>query len=105
MANPPPKPACLGNPLAAQLAPPSLIDGHVFNGSMDGHLRAYEMSTGRIVWDFDATPEFPTTDGIRANGGSFSATGPTIVDGMLYVNSGYGGQGMAGNILLAFSAR
>jgi len=104
---PPPKPACLGKPgcTAAQLAPPSLIDGLVFNGSMDGHLRAYEMSTGRIVWDFDATPEFPTTDGIRANGGSFSATGPTIVDGMLYVNSGYGGQGMAGNILLAFSAR
>jgi polyvinyl alcohol dehydrogenase (cytochrome) len=72
---------------------------------MDGHLRAYEMAAGKIVWDFDATGEFPTTNGIKANGGSFSATGPTISGGMLYVNSGYGGQGMAGNILLAFSVK
>jgi hypothetical protein len=26
-----------------------------------------------------------------------------LADGILYLNSGYGGQGMAGNILLAFS--
>jgi polyvinyl alcohol dehydrogenase (cytochrome) len=103
---PPPKPACLGKPgcTAAQLAPPSLIEGVVFAGSMDGHMRAYEMATGRIVWDFDATQTLPTTDGITANGGSFSSTGPAIAGGMLYVNSGYGGQGMAGNVLLAFSA-
>jgi len=104
---PPPKPTCLSKPgcTAAQLAPPSLIDGIVFAGSMDGHLRAYEMASGKIVWDFDAEQSFPTTNGIPASGGSFSSTGPTIVDGMLYVNSGYGGQGMAGNVLLAFSAR
>ena len=95
------KPGCT----AAQLAPPSLIEGVVFAGSMDGHLRAYEMACGKIIWDFDATQTFPTTDGIKANGGSFSSTGPTLQDGMLYVNSGYGGQGMAGNVLLAFSAR
>ena len=57
------------------------------------------LENGRI-----ATQSFPTTNGIPASGGSFSSTGPTIVDGMLYVNSGYGGQGMAGNVLLAFSA-
>jgi polyvinyl alcohol dehydrogenase (cytochrome) len=104
---PPPKPECLGKPgcTAALLAPPSLIDGVVFAGSMDGHLRGFEMATGKIIWDFDATQTFPTTDGIKANGGSFSSTGPTIAGGMLYVNSGYGGQGMGGNILLAFSAR
>ncbi|MDQ2776919.1 MAG: PQQ-binding-like beta-propeller repeat protein [Acidobacteriota bacterium] len=104
---PPPRPACLGKPgcTAALLAPPSLIEGVVFAGSMDGHLRAYEMTSGKIIWDFDATQSFPTTDGITAHGGSFSSTGPTIADGMLYVNSGYGGQGMAGNVLLAFSAR
>jgi hypothetical protein len=44
-----------------------------------------------------------STDGIAAHGGSFSATGPTIANGMIYVNSGYGGQGMGGNVLLAFS--
>jgi len=104
---PAPKPLCLGKPgcTAAQLAPPSLIDGVVFAGSMDGHLRAYAMASGKIVWDFDATTTFPTTDGIPANGGSFSSTGPTIANGILYVNSGYGGQGMAGNVLLALSAR
>lgn len=104
---PPPKPACLGKPgcTAAQLAPPSAIEGVVFAGSMDGHLRAWEMAAGKIIWDFDATPQFPTTNGIKANGGSFSGTGPTIADGMLYVNSGYGGQGMAGNVLLAFSVQ
>jgi polyvinyl alcohol dehydrogenase (cytochrome) len=102
---PPPAPACLPKPgcNSAQLAPPSVIDGAVFSGSMDGHLRAFDMAAGKIIWDFNATQTFPTTNGIPASGGSFSSTGPTIVDGMLYVNSGYGGQGMAGNVLLAFS--
>jgi polyvinyl alcohol dehydrogenase (cytochrome) len=103
---PPPAPACLPKPgcNSAQLAPPSAIDGAVFSGSMDGHLRAFDMAAGKIIWDFDGTQSFPTTNGIPANGGSFSSTGPTIVDGMVYVNSGYGGQGLAGNVLLAFSA-
>ena len=35
-----------------------------------------------------------------ATGGSFSSTGPTIADGMLFVNSGCGGQDMDGNALL-----
>ena len=101
---PPPAPTCLAKPgcNSAQLAPPSAIEGAVFSGSMDGHLRAYDMAAGKIIWDFDSAQPFPTTNGIPATGGSFSSTGPTIVDGMLYVNSGYGGQGMAGNALLAF---
>lgn len=104
---PPPPPACLGKPgcSVAQLAPPSAIEGAVFSASMDGHLRAFDMAAGKIVWDFDAARSFPTTNGVPAKGGSFSSTGPTIADGMLYVNSGYGGQGMPGNILLAFSAK
>ena len=104
---PPPKQTCLGKSgcTAALLAPPSLIEGVIFEGSMDGHLRGFEMSTGKIVWDFDTTPDFPTTDGVVAHGGSFSSTGPTIANGMLYVNSGYGSNGMGGNVLLAFSPR
>ncbi len=44
---PPPTPACLAKPgcNSAQLAPPSAIEGAVFSGSMDGHLRAYDMSS------------------------------------------------------------
>lgn len=104
---PPPAPACWAKPgcNSAQLAPPSAIEGAVFSASMDGHLRAFDMTNGKIIWDFDALQSFSTTNGVPANGGSFSSTGPTIADGMLYVNSGYGGQGMAGNVLLAFSAK
>ncbi len=103
---PPPKPACAGKRgcSAAQMAPATLIDGVVFSGSMDGHLRAYSTADGAIVWDFDTLQEFPTVNGVKAGGGSLNATGPVIAGGMLYVNSGYSSLGgMAGNVLLAFS--
>jgi polyvinyl alcohol dehydrogenase (cytochrome) len=102
----PPKPACAGKPgcTAAQMAPATMIPGVVFAGSMDGHLRAYETSSGKVVWDFDTLREFPTVNGVKAKGGSLNATGPTLADGMLFVNSGYGALGgMPGNVLLAFS--
>ena len=70
---------------------------------MDGHIRAFQVKTGAIVWDFDAVRDYTTVNGIPARGGSFSATGATIVDGMLYINSGY--SSMPGNVLLAFSAK
>jgi len=39
-----------------------------------------------------------------ARGGSIDVAGPAIVNGMLFVNSGYGQWGgMPGNVLLAFS--
>jgi polyvinyl alcohol dehydrogenase (cytochrome) len=70
---------------------------------MDGHIRAYRAKTGEIIWDFDAVRDFSTVNGIPAKGGSFASTGATVVDGMLYVNSGY--SSMPGNVLLAFSAK
>jgi len=103
---PAPKPACMGKPgcTPAQMAPATMIPGVVFSGSMDGHLRAYEASTGKIVWDFDTLREFPTVNGVKAKGGSLNGTGPTLAGGMLFVNSGYGALGgMPGNVLLAFA--
>jgi polyvinyl alcohol dehydrogenase (cytochrome) len=47
--------------------------------------------------------EFPTVNGIAAKGGSMAATGVTVADGIVYVNSGY--SSMPGNVLLAFSAK
>ncbi len=87
----PPKPSCLGQRgcATAQMAPPSAIPGIVFSASMDGHIRALRMADGKIVWDYDAAHDFSTVNRIPAKGGSFSATGPTIVDGMLYTTSGY----------------
>jgi polyvinyl alcohol dehydrogenase (cytochrome) len=76
------------------------MPGVVFSGAMDGYLRAYDMKTGKIVWSFNAARNFPSVDGVPTHGGAFSATGATIVDGMVYVSSGY--SGIPGNALLAF---
>lgn len=100
----PPHPDCekIRGCSAAQLAPATLIPGVLFSGSMDGHLRAYEVRNGRVIWDFNTAQDFKTTDGIKAHGGSLNKNGPTVVDGMLYVESG-NFTGMPGNVLLAFS--
>ncbi len=86
----------------AQIAPVTVIPGVVFSGSVDGHLRAYDMRNGHVIWDFNTTREFKTVDGIKAHGGSLNKSGPTVADGMLYVDSG-SFIGMPGNVLLAFS--
>jgi polyvinyl alcohol dehydrogenase (cytochrome) len=70
---------------------------------MDGHLRAYSSADGRILWDFDTAPEFPTVNGVPAHGGSMSGSGPVVAGNMLYVASGFTvTAGMAGNVVLAF---
>lgn len=104
-SSPPPKPACAGSfgCSAAQMAPPTAIPGVVFAGSLDGHLRAYDTHDGSVIWDFNTAQEFRTTNGVKAHGGSMNGSGPTIVSGMLFVNTGYT-NAMDGNVLLAFSA-
>jgi polyvinyl alcohol dehydrogenase (cytochrome) len=102
---PAPKPACIGTPgcSAAQPAPVTVIPGVAFLGSMDGHIRAYETGKGGIIWDFDTVQDFQTVNGVKARGGSIISMAPTIAGGMVYITSGYGGNGMPGNVLLAFS--
>jgi len=81
-----------------------LIEGAVFAGSDDGHLRAYDTTGGRILWDFDTDRDFQTINSIKARGGSIDSTGATIAGGMVYWNSGYSRiPVMPGNVLLAFS--
>lgn len=87
---------------AAQIGPATLIPGVVFSGSMDGHLRAYDVRNGRVIWDFDTAREFKTIDGVEAHGGSLDKNGPTVCDGMLFAESG-NFMGMPGNVLLGFS--
>jgi polyvinyl alcohol dehydrogenase (cytochrome) len=101
----PDKPACLGQVgcSAAQMAPPSEIPGVVFEGSLDGHLRAYDARSGAVIWDFNAAQPFHTINGVKAHGGSFNGAGPDITGGMVYVNAGYTNE-LDGNVLLAFSA-
>jgi polyvinyl alcohol dehydrogenase (cytochrome) len=88
----------------AQSAAVTAIPGVVFSGSLDGHLRAYSATTGAVLWDADTAREFETVNGKAARGGSMDAAGPAVVNGMVFVNSGYGQWGgMPGNALLAFS--
>lgn len=90
----------------AQSAAVTAIPGVVFSGSVDGHLRAYSTNTGKILWDINTARDFPAVNGKSADGGSMDAGGPAVVNGMVFVNSGYGQWGgMPGNVLLAFSVQ
>ena len=94
------KPGCS----PAQSAAVSAIPGIVFSGSMDGHMRAFSSEDGQVVWDFDTRREFPTVNGVPAKGGAIDGPGPVVVNGMLFMTSGYGRFGGApGNVLLAFA--
>jgi len=106
-----PSPECTWGALGcthAQAQAVTVIPGVVFSGSMDGHLRAYSIIDGKILWDTETAKDFATVNGVNASGGSLDRGGATIVNGVVYVNSGSdprGGRhvGQPGNVLLAFS--
>jgi len=82
----------------------TVIPGIVFSGGVDGHLRAYAAEAGRIVWDVDTLGPYRTVNGAPGQGGSLDGPGPVVVDGTLYVGSGYAlFGGMPGNVLLAYT--
>jgi polyvinyl alcohol dehydrogenase (cytochrome) len=83
----------------------TVIPGVVFSGGLDGMLRALSTGTGRLLWEFNTAQDFDTVNRVKARGGSMGSAGPVIVDGMLFVTSGYIGfqNGVPGNVLLAFA--
>jgi polyvinyl alcohol dehydrogenase (cytochrome) len=82
------------------------IPGVVFSGGVSGYLRAYATDDARLLWEVDTARDYATVNSVSARGGAMDGPGPTIVDGMLYVNSGYGQWGgLPGNVLLAFEVR
>ena len=88
----------------AQSAAVSAMPGVAFSGSMDGHLRAYSATNGKIIWDFDTERTYRTVNGVEARGGSLDGPGAVIAGGMVFANSGYTAAGGApGNVLIAFS--
>jgi polyvinyl alcohol dehydrogenase (cytochrome) len=102
-----PHPGCNKTPgcSPAQSAATTAIPGVVFSGGLDGHLRAYDAKNGVIIWDVDTERTFDTVNGVEARGGSLDGSGAVVVDGSVYVNSGYIFTGHTpGNVLLAFSA-
>ncbi len=92
--------------LAANSAAPAVTQGIVFAGSNDGHIRAYAITDGHILWDYNTVQKYTAANGLEGNGGSIDGPAPVMSDGMLYVNSGYAQFGEeAGNMLLAFEVK
>ena len=87
--------------IPGQAAAVSVIPGAVFSGALNGHFRAYATADGKILWDFDTATSFDTVNKVTAKGGSVDASGPTIANGMVLTNSGYGqfGGKAFGNVL------
>jgi polyvinyl alcohol dehydrogenase (cytochrome) len=70
----------------------------------DGHLRAHASENGALLWAFDTMRDFDAVNGVRAWGGSIDGPGAVVVDGMVFISSGYTRNGgVAGNVLLAFA--
>jgi polyvinyl alcohol dehydrogenase (cytochrome) len=85
-------------------APVTAIPGAVVAGHLDGHLRFYDGLSGKVLWDYDTNRSFETVNGIVASGGGMSGAGPTVAQGHLISNSGYGLYfHEPGNALLVFS--
>ena len=82
----------------------SAMPGAVFAGSMDGHFRALDPASGKILWDFDTGAKVTSLTGKEVTGGVMDGAGPTIAGGVVYVSSGYQGRsGQPGIVLMAFS--
>ena len=80
------------------------IPGVVFATSMDGHIRAHASDDGRVLWAFDTARAFETANGVTAHGGSIDGPGAVVVNGTVFISSGYPRNGgMPGNVLLAFA--
>jgi polyvinyl alcohol dehydrogenase (cytochrome) len=88
-------------------APVTVIPGVLFFGSTAGTVYAYSTDDGKALWQFDTAREFETVNGVAAKGGNINAAGPVVAGGMLFVPSGYSelGNGVRGNVLLAFGIR
>jgi polyvinyl alcohol dehydrogenase (cytochrome) len=79
------------------------MPGVVFIAGTDGKLHALATADGSEIWSYDTNRSFDTVNKVEAKGGSIASIGPSIVNGMLFIGSGYGViGGPTGNVLLAF---
>jgi polyvinyl alcohol dehydrogenase (cytochrome) len=82
------------------------MPGVVFLAGSDGKLHALSTADGKVIWEYDTARTFDTVNKVTARGGAIASIGPSIVNGMLFIGSGYGVTGSnSGNVLLAFSAQ
>ena len=82
----------------------TVIPGAALVGGTDGVLRALSTTDGKVIWEYNTNRDFETVNKVAAKGGSINSIGPTVVNGMVYIGSGYGVFGSStGNVLLAFA--
>ncbi|MBM3768733.1 MAG: hypothetical protein FJW32_25410 [Acidobacteria bacterium] len=101
-----PPAVCGDRPLCspAQSAAVTAMPGVIFSGAMDGHLRAYSMGDGKVIWDYDTVRDFVSVNGVPARGGGIDGGGAVVAGGMVFAGSGYAQfGGMPGNVVMAFS--
>ena len=101
-----PPPDCGSRPQCspAQSQATTVIPGAVFSGAMDGVMRAFSTTDGRLLWSYDTVRDHKTVNGVAAKGGTMDASGPVVAGGTLLVTSGYPRMGgLPGNVLLAFT--
>jgi polyvinyl alcohol dehydrogenase (cytochrome) len=85
---------------------PTVIDGAVIEGGLDGYVYALDARDGKQLWKFDTAIAFQGINGVSGKGGSIDAASITAGNGLLFVNSGYGMFGETpGNVILAFRPR
>ncbi len=85
---------------------PTVLDGAVISGSLDGFLHAFDAKTGELLFKFNTARPFDTLNGVAASGGAIDNASIVAANGLLFVNSGYGMFGQTpGNVLLAFKAK
>jgi polyvinyl alcohol dehydrogenase (cytochrome) len=101
------KPCAEGAPSGCSPSQPGAvteIPGVVFATSTDGHIRAHSTETGELLWDFNTMRDFHTVNGVKGSGGSIDGPGAVVVNGMVFISSGYPRNGgVPGNVLLAFA--
>ncbi len=85
---------------------PTIVDGAVVTGGLDGYLRAFDAKTGAVLFSFDTAQSFETINGVPGNGGAIDNASLVATHGQLFVASGYGMFGQPpGNVLLAFRVK
>jgi len=82
---------------------PTVIDGAVVAGALDGYLRVFDAKTGAVLFSFDTAKSFETVNGVPGNGGAIDNASIVAANGQLFVASGYGMFGQPpGNVFMAF---
>jgi polyvinyl alcohol dehydrogenase (cytochrome) len=90
---------------SASIAAATAIPGAVFQGTDDGHLRAYSTRDGSLLFDFDSGRSFEAVNGIAAIGGNAGGYPVLPAGGTLFIVSGANTNRRTGNALLALRPR